>query len=155
MKEKPITHLIVEASSNDEDYSGECDCCLVEMTAKYVAHLLQYMDKVAEMQQADGSVYNLECWDSNPRFFCWSEKLDELPESYVGQPNLLNADPQFDENDLQRVECQTVRISEDDACWTAGLRHTDISVETDYVSKGTLLRILRSLGGTQSTTPEE
>ena len=157
MNNKPITHLIVDTSSSDEDFNGGCDYCLAEMTAGYVAYLLRYMDKVAGLRQADECVYALECWDSNPRFFRWNDKLEELSDilgnsvinSSIGEPVLLGADPRFGEEHFQRVECRTVQISEDDVWWTAGVKHTNTRIETDYVPKETLLRVLESFGETQ------
>ena len=46
MRKQPITHLIIDTSSSNEYDNGDCDYCLVEMTAEYVAYLLGYMDEV-------------------------------------------------------------------------------------------------------------
>jgi hypothetical protein len=154
MSNKPITHLIVDTSSSDEDFNGGCDYCLVEMTAEYVIHLLRHMDKVAGLQQVDEGVYALECWDSSPGFFCWNDKLEELSDilgnsvvnSSIGEPVLLDADPRFGEEHFQRVECLTVQISEDDVWWTACVKNANTRIETDHVPKETLLEILDSFG---------
>ncbi len=35
-KKQPITHLIIDTSSSNEYDDGDCDHCLVPMTAEYV-----------------------------------------------------------------------------------------------------------------------
>ena len=158
MKKQPITHLIVDTSSSDEDFNGGCDYCLVAMTAEYVAYLLGHMNKIAGLHQADEGVYALECWDSSPGFFRWNDKLEELSDilgnsvinSSIGEPVLLDADPRFGEEDFQRVECRTVQISEDDVWWTACVKNAGTRIETDHVPKETLLEILESFGQTYS-----
>ena len=158
MNNKPITHLVVDTSSSDEDFNGGCDYCLAEMTAEYVAYLLRYVDKVAALRQSDEGVYALECWDSSPRFFRWNDKLEELSDilgasvinSSIGEPVLLDADPRFGEEHFQGVECRTVQIAEDGVWWTACVKHVDTRIETDHVPKETLLRILESFGQTYS-----
>ena len=164
MKRQPITHLILDTTSSDENDNGDCDYCLVAMTAEYVAHLLAYMGEVARMQRADAQVYAIECWDGSPVYLRSDEKVQSLRDingRFVesvpqGEPALLAADPQFGEADFQSVECQTVQISDDEVWWTAYVRHTDIRIESGRVAKKTLLRIQRSIGGArQPSRPSE
>jgi hypothetical protein len=125
------------------------------MTAEYISYLLAYMDEVRRMHRADDAVYSLECWDGSFSYFQFNDKLEELRDvdgNLVvdvprGEPILLTADPQFREDDFQRVECQTVQILSEDAWWTAYVKHTNTRIESAHVEKRTLLRILRSLGG--------
>ena len=157
MKKHPITHLIIDTSSSNEYDSGDCDFCLVQMTAEYIAYLLSYMDEVRRMHRADNAVYSLECWDGSPVYFKSNDKLQELrdvdgdlaADVPRGEPILLTADPKFDEGNFQRVECQSVQILSEDVWWTAYVKHTGIRIESAHVEKKTLLRILRSLGGTR------
>jgi len=161
MKENPITHLIIDTSSSNENDNGDCDFCLVQMTAEYVAYLLGYIDEVRRMHRADNAVYSLECWDASPAYFRSNDKLQELrdvdgdgdlaAEVQAGEPILLTADPQFNEDDFQRVECQTVQVSKDDIWWTAYVKHTGIRIESAQIQKKTLLRIFRSLGGVRES----
>jgi hypothetical protein len=155
MKKPPITHLVIDTSSSDEYDNGGCDYCLVPMTAEYIAYLLDSMDEVRRMHQADNAVYSLECWDGSPLYVRSSGKLQELrdvdgelaADVPRGQPILLAADPQFDEGDFQRVECQSVQVLSEDLWWTACVKHTGIRIESAHIEKKTLLRIFRSLGG--------
>jgi hypothetical protein len=155
MNKPPITHLVIDTSSTNEDYNGDCDYCLVPMTAEYILYLLGYMDEVRRMHRADDAVYSLECWDGSFSYFQFNDKLEELRDvdgNLVvdvprGEPILLTADPQFREDDFQRVECQTVQIISEDVWWTAYVKHTNTRIESAHVEKRTLLRILRSLGG--------
>ena len=155
MKKQPITHLIIDTSSTNENDNGDCDYCLVPMTAEYVSYLLGYMDEVRRLHRSDIDVYGIECWDASPLYFRDNDKLrtladidgDPVIDFPRGEPILLTAEPQFDEDDFQRVECQTVQVSKDDAWWTAYVKHTNIRIESAHVEKKTLLRIQRSLGG--------
>ena len=158
MKRVPITHLILDTSSSSPEDNGECDFCLIPMTADYIAYLLGYMDEVRGLHRIDSSVYSLECWDGSAAYFQDNDRLAELrdvdgnPAGDVprGEPILLTADPKFKEEDFQRVDCQTVQILSDDVWWTAYVRHTSIRIESAHVEKKTLLRILRSLGGARA-----
>ena len=155
MKKQPITHLILDTFSSNEDDNGDCDYCLVPMTAEYLSHLLDYVDKVRRMHRADDSVYCLECWDAGPAYFQDNDKFQELrdvdgdpaADAARGEPILLTADPEFSEGYFQRVECQSVQILSEDVSWLAYVKNTGIRVESARVEKKTLLRIFRSLGG--------
>jgi hypothetical protein len=154
MKKKPITHLIIDTSSSNEYDNGDCDYCLVQMTAEYVSYLLDYMDEVRRLHRTDKSIYAIEFWDGSPRCFRVNDKLQDLrdidgdlaADVPRGEPILLTADPGFSQDDFQRVECQTVQISNDNVWWTAYVKHTGIRIESAHVEKKALLRIQRSLG---------
>ena len=159
MKKLPITHLIIDTSSSNEYDSGDCDYCLVQMTAEYVAYLLSHMDEVRRLRRADNGIYAIKIWDTSPRCFRFNDKLQELrdidgdlaDDVQPGEPILLTADPGFSEDDFQRVECQTVQITNDDVWWTSYVKHTGIRIESAQIQKKTLLRIQRSLGGTRES----
>jgi hypothetical protein len=161
MKKKPITHLIIDTSSSNEYDNGDCDYCLVEMTAEYVAYLLGYMDQARTLHRADNGVYAIKCWDASPRLFRSNDKLQELrdvdgdlaADIQPGEPILLTAAPGFSEDDFQRVDCQTVQISNEDVWWTAYVKHSGIRIESAQIQKKTLLRIQRSFGIVQPRHP--
>jgi len=156
MSKPPITHLVIDTSSTNEDYNGDCDYTLVPMTAAYVADLLGYMAEVVRLHKADDSVYNLECWDATPSYFRFSDRLEAIRDIYGdlavnvprGDPILLTEDPKFSEEEFQRVECRTVQVSVDEVWWTAYVKFTNVRIETARVSKKTLLKI-------QDRFPEE
>jgi len=149
MSKPPITHLIMDTSSTDDNYNGDCDYAVVPMTASYVADLLWYMDEVVRLHKADDSVYNLECWDATPSYFRLSDRLEEIRDIYGdlavnvprGEPILLTEDPKVGEEEFQRVECRTVQASVDEVWWTAYVKHTSVRIETARVSKKILLKI--------------
>jgi hypothetical protein len=155
MQKTPITHLIIDTSSSNEFYDGNCDYCLIQMTTEYILHLLGYMDEIRRLHHADDSVYSIEVWDSSPAYFGFNDKFQELrdvdghlaTDVPPGEPIILAADPQFNEADFQRVECQSVQIVSEDIWWTAYVKNTNIRIESAHIEKKTLLRILRSLGG--------
>jgi len=66
---------------------------------------------------------------------------------------LLTAAPSFGEDDFQRVDCQTVQISNEDVWWTAYVKHSGIRIESAQIQKKTLLRIQRSFGIGQPSRP--
>lgn len=156
MSKPPITHLVIDTSSTDDNYNGDCDLALVPLTPEYVADLLWYMAEAARLHRADDSVYDLECWDATPSYFRFNDRLEEIRDIYGdlavdvprGEPILLTADPAFGEEEFQRVECQTVQVSGDEVWWTAYVKHTNVRIETARVSKKVLLKI-------QDRFPEE
>jgi len=156
MKKPPITHLIMDTSSTDDNYNGDCDYALVPMSASYVADLLWYMGEVVRLHKADDSVYDIECWDATPSYFRFNDRLEEIRDIYGdlavnvprGDPILLTEDPKFGEEEFQRVECRTVQVSVDEVWWTAYVKHTNVRIESARVSRKTLLKI-------QDRFPEE
>ncbi len=154
MKKPPITHLVIDTSSSNEFDNGDCDYCLVPMTAEYISYLLGYMDEVRRMRRADNGIYAIKCWDATPSLFRLNDKFQELrdvdgdlaADVPQGEPILLTADPSFREEDFQRVECQTVQVTNDDVWWSAYVKHTGIRIESAQIQKKTLVRIQRSLG---------
>ena len=149
MSKPPITHLVIDTSSTDENYNGDCDFALTPMSAAYVADLLWYMAEVGRLHRADEYVYNVEAWDATPKYFRWNDRLETIRDIYGdpaidvprGDPVLLTADPEIKEDDFQRVECRTVQASENEVWWTAYVKHTNVRIETARVSKKVLLKI--------------
>ena len=149
---KPITHLIIDTSSSNEYDNGDCDYCLVEMSPKYVSYLLGYMDKVKQLYQADENVYALECWDAGPVYFRFNDMFEQITDINGnkatdvprGEPILLSIEPQFNAEDIPRVESQTVNILKDEVWWIAYVKHTNTRIESAPILKKTLLEIQRS-----------
>jgi len=149
MSKPPITHLVIDTSSSNEDYTGDCDYALVPMTAVYVADLLWYMTEVGRLHNADDNIYNLACWDATPSYFRFNNRLEAIRDIHGdlavdvprGEPVLLTADPGFKEEDFQRVECCTVQVATDEVWWTAYVKHTNVRIETARISKKVLLKI--------------
>jgi len=154
LKKTPITHLVIDTTSSNENDSGGCDYCLVPMTAEYVAYLLDKMDEVGRLHRSDIDIYAIESWDGSPAYFRLNDKFqsirdidgDMLMNVPRGEPILLTDDPQFAEADCAQVDCQTVQVSRDDAWWTACVKDSDIRIESAHVPRKTLLRVQRSLG---------
>ena len=151
MNKPPITHLVIDTSSTDENYNGDCDYALVPMTPDYVEDLLWYMGEVARMCRADESLYSIELWDATPAYFRWNLRLETVQDVHGesaaevprGEPILLAADPGFDREDFQEVECRTVQAAEDGVWWTAYVKHTNVRIETAHVPRKVFLEIHR------------
>jgi len=149
MSKPSITHLVIDTSSTDENYNGDCDFALIPMAATYVADLLWYMDEVVRLHKADDGIYNIECWDATPSYFRSNDRMEEIRDIYGdlaadvprGEPILLTADPGFKEEDFQRVEYCRVQTTEDEVWWTTYVKHTSVRIETACISKKTLLEI--------------
>lgn len=160
MNPTPITHLLTDTVSSHEDYSGDCDLCLISMSAEYVSYLLAWMDKAAQIHGNDSSICDIRCWDGRPQYLRFNDKLEQLHnvdgkpvDASLDEPVLLAADPGFAEKDFQRVECQTVHVSPDSIWWSACIKHTSIKIESAAIDKNTLLRIGESFGEVQPTSP--
>jgi len=159
MKKTPITHLIIATSSSNEHDSGDCDYALVSLSRPYVSDLLRYMEQVSQMHEADKTVYSLALWDTTAAYFPFGERLEEIRgvdgdlavDVPRGEPILLAVRPEIAEEDLQRVDCQTVHVSRDEVWWTAYVKHSNIRIETAPIPQRVLLRVL----GSQSDSPTE
>ena len=66
MPKPPITHLVIDTWSTNDDYNGDCDYALVPMTLQYVSDLLWYMEEVGQLHKVDDNIYALERWDGTP-----------------------------------------------------------------------------------------
>ena len=149
MKKPPITHLVIDTSSTDENYNGDCDYVLVPMTPDYVEDILWYMSEVARMRRADENLYSIELWDATPTYFRWTLRLETVQDIYGesaadvprGESVLLTEDPRFAEEDFQEVECRTVQAAEDEVWWTAYVKHTNVRIETAHIPRKVLLEI--------------
>jgi len=149
MNKPPITHLVIDTSSTDENYNGDCDYALVPMTPDYVEDLLWYMSEVARLRRAEENLYSIELWDATPVYFRWNLRLETVQDVYGdsaayvprGEPVLLTEDPRFAEEDFQEVECRTVQAAEDEVWWTSYVKHTNVRIETAHVPKKVFLEI--------------
>lgn len=159
MKPKPITYVLTDTVSSDPDYNGDCDYCLIPMSAGYISYLLDWMDKVGQLCREDRNLNNIRCWDYAPSYFRYNDRIEHLsgidgnplPAS-LDEPVFLAADPQIPQEAYQRVECQTVQVSADDVWWSAYLKHTSLRVESAGISRKHLLKIRKSFGLTLETT---
>jgi len=151
MNKPPITHLVIDTSSTDENYNGDCDFAQVPITPDYVDDLLWYMGEVARMRRADESLYSIELWDATAAYFRWNLRLENVQDVYGesaadvprGEPVLLTDDPGFEREDFQEVECRTVQAAEDEVWWTAYVKHTNVRIETAHLPRKVLLEIRR------------
>lgn len=160
MTSTPITHILTDIVSSNEDYSGGCDYCLVSLDAAYVSYLLAWLDKVAQLHRADDTVHDIRCWDGRPQYLRFNDKIEQLQdvdghhvEAPMDEPVLLAADPGFAEEDFQQVECQTVQVSPDSIWWSGYVKHTNVKIESAAIEKATLLKIRQSFGDGQPAGP--
>ncbi len=108
----PTAHLLLDTSSSNEDYNGDCDYCLVPLQPEYVSYLLTWMDDVIHLHQVDNTVNIIECWDYRPEYVTSGEKVDGLTRAGLhlsadpaqGDPVLLAGDLPLDEVNVQGVE---------------------------------------------------
>ena len=154
MSKEPITHLIIDTSSSNEDYNGDCDYALVPLSQDYVAELLGRMEIVGQLHRADKDVWSLESWDFGASYMRLNEKMETVRDIYGdllvevprGEPILVAADPQFAEDCFQRVECQTVSVTRDSIWWNCIVKHTSVRIETASIDRKCLLTIQRRFG---------
>jgi hypothetical protein len=150
MTKPPITHLIIDTWSTNDDYNGDCDYALVPLTLQYVSDLLWYMEEVGQLHKVDDNIYALERWDGTPSYFRFNEKLETIKDFRgrlavkvpKGVPILLTADPRFQEEDFQRVDCCTVQVDKNEVWWSAYVKHTNTLITTAPVSRETLQKIV-------------
>ena len=94
----------------------------------------------------------MECWDAGPVYFRFNdifEQITDINDNLAtdvprGEPILLSTEPQFNVEDIPRVECQAVNILKDEVWWIAYVKHTNTRIESAPIIKKTLLKIQRS-----------
>ena len=153
MSKQPTIYLVVDTSSSDENYNGDCDFGLIPLTRLYVNELLQYHNLVSFLHRADRHIYNLESWNAAPLYFRDNDRFGSLkdvdgqPVGDIprGEPIILNHDPEIADDDFQRVECQTVQVSHEEVWWAGYVKHTNIRIETAHISYKVLERVQRRL----------
>lgn len=125
--------LVLQCRSDNEDFNGECDWFVVDVTRQYARAIVRRVRILAKAQEIDKHAYELYFWDYHGDFF--SSNDDGAYEEGVSQP--------------QRTECQQMiaRLGPDGAhpgvLWMCYPKHSDVVVTSDSVPYSTLLELAK------------
>jgi len=149
-------HIIFDTRSTNDDYYGDCDCAVVELTLRLAEQIHSRVTVAQQAHQQDNDLYELYFWDSTAEFYdyelleaCqeavasrssdeagqdWAKSLDEIGYAVVPEEvDLTRHTPQRTECDQMIIRCSP-RPSwcqpEFEVCWTASPKHSDIYVTT-------------------------
>lgn len=163
-------HILLETTSTNPEFDGECDYAVVDMTPALVRQIRQRVRRARRIGRDDANLCELYFWCSTAQFF--DSTLLEACEEASAAANTANADQavrdwlaDLDNNGHmalpegvalasltpQRVECSQLILRthlygkrpEFELAWTASPRHTDVYVTTRELPLAALDRYLR------------
>ncbi len=150
-------HLILNAHSSDENYNGDCDYAIVDLTPALAEEIRRRVALARQAGQQDNDLYELYFWGSTADFYdhnildaCQEaaaaasgpdpdqaarDWLDDFERrEYAAVPAGID----FTVHEAQRTECDQVIIRcspsshrpEFEIAWTTIPRHSDVYVTT-------------------------
>jgi hypothetical protein len=156
--------IILDTTSSDPHYNGDCDCAVVDLTPALVDQIQRRVELARRAAAEDADIYELYFWgsavdfydhslveaceeavaagtdgqeeDKNAAAYAWSSALEQTGHA------LLPHGVDLKRHARQRTEClQTIircappsRSLEFEIAWTAIPKHTDVYVTTHDLS---------------------
>jgi hypothetical protein len=164
-----VTHLVLAVSSSDESFNGDCDLALVCLSEEMIDTLVARLNEVEALKRCDtqtrwGSMYAVEFWDYDCRFFRDTNQVDEMGDAGQedvrvllgqGDPVRLLEAPTIEEGEFQAVDCITVMVSPTEVWWTGIVKHTNCHVDTAIVPAKVIRDIQRRFKEAKRGLPTE
>ena len=146
------SRIVLETSSTNPDYSGDCDYAVVELTPELVAQVRRRVELARQAGQQDNDLYEIYFWGGTAKFYdC--DLLDACQEAVAGGDEagqewlnglervgyaLVPPTADLSACQPQRTECAQMIVrrsppSSDpryEIAWTVIPRHTDVYVTT-------------------------
>jgi hypothetical protein len=132
--------------SSDEDWNGDCDYLLIDITPQVAKRILEYMDEAARVREKIDSLYCLDIFDYSTQAFSYFEAGGELLDEISGfDGNDLTEVPEgfeIPEDNYQRTECDSVEVQENSFKWKMFVKHTDVRISSPQLDKELLEKIV-------------
>ena len=151
-------HIILNAHSSDENYNGDCDYAIVDLTPALVEQIRHRVALARQAGQQDNDLYELHFWGSTAEFYD-HDILDACQDAAAAAAGGLNPDQaasdwltdfeqreyavvpegvDFAAHEAQRTEFDQVIVRcspsahrpEFEITWTASPKHSDVYVTT-------------------------
>lgn len=141
--------LILSTSSSDENFNGDCDYAVVNLTPELARLAISRIDMVRKAKAKDKGVYSIDFRDYSAGYVGFSEKVEELLEACptIPRSDIRHAEKvDIPEEAYQSTIADTMVATDDEVSWETIPRHSNVTVET----AGLPLRYLEALAGTTS-----
>lgn len=130
--------LILEATSSDEGYNGDCDYATVELTLRLAKIALRRIKALKQIHQQDDQIWEMYFWDDSPIFFEFHDELESLTDAETGEACVFSRSVPFHAaaefkvpaDHFQRTECSQMIVRESEIAWTAIPKHSSVYVTT-------------------------
>ncbi|MDG1950106.1 MAG: hypothetical protein P8J32_04820 [bacterium] len=154
MKQKPNSPVFVFNVKTDSEYH-ECDRAILHMSEAYRDQIVRLMGAVATLKSFDKDVYRLEIWEGYQVQYIRTsegfdgeeaindETLDLLSEMLDNNPNQVaqvETVARFSAAGI-RFEAPTAIITEDSVMFDCLVKHSNIRLYTETISKEILLAL--------------
>lgn len=130
--------LILETTSSDENYNGDCDYATVELTPNLAKIALRRIKALKQIHQQDDQLWEMYFWDDSPIFFEGYDELESLTDAETGETCVFSRSMPFHAaakfkvpaDHFQRTECGQMIVREEEIAWTAIPKHSSVYVTT-------------------------
>jgi hypothetical protein len=138
---------LVMSTWSSDDFNGDCDFAIVDVTSELATKILRRMDIVRRLHLEDVSVRELVFWDCTPEFFATpdDEELVELLPEDGDSYKTLPADRKIPDECFQSTECECLVI---DVCgeaveafWRASPKHVEVTITTTSLPRSFIEQI--------------
>jgi hypothetical protein len=139
--------IILATHSTDENFNGDCDYAVVQLTPELVDQVHRRVELARQAGQQDDDLYELNFWGGTAEFYD-SDLLEACQEAIAADQTAKDWLSGLEQNghallpptaDLaacqsQQVECDRMVVrrcpSRYEIAWTASPRHTNVDVTT-------------------------
>jgi hypothetical protein len=143
----PVPAIILATNSTDENFNGDCDYAVVQLTLELVDQVRRRVELARQAGCQDDDLCELYFWGGTAEFYD-SGLLDACQDAVAGDQAVQDWLTALEQNghalmppaaDLascqpQRTECDQMVVrrcpSRYEIAWTASPRHTDVCVTT-------------------------
>ena len=126
--------IFLSTTSSHEDYKGECDIAVVEMTKELAELILKRAEIFRELHAKDRMLVHMDYFDYSANYFQISYEDDieeELQANTYDGP--AESDYVFPEERRQSTECDQMVLTDDSVYWACFVKHTNIRIETGAI----------------------
>ena len=138
--------LIIHTSSSDENFDGDINHALVDITPEYATLLLRRIASLQAQQALDRDAYEHLYWDCTPDWFDAYGLDDELGDSWE-EPEYIEAPGDLDVTaNRVRTECDRLVVANDGVMWKCYPKHCSVSILTREIP----IKLLREIAASTS-----
>ena len=137
--------ILTNASSNNENWNGDCDYALIEI--KSPEHYLRLINKAQEIKESIDGFFKIEAFDYSITWFSDYDEITEVVDkdgkNALEQINGYNYDGfvvlpddfELPEDVEQRTDCDSVNIQENKIGWSCYVKYTNTEITSGWIPK--------------------
>ena len=132
--------LIFNTRSSNEDWNGNCDYAIVDLTPNLARLALKRIDYVRALKRKDKHVSDITFWDYSAEYAEYFDEIEEYPE-LAGVDLIRHAETvNIPEGKQQATACFRMVVYDDGVYWEACPKYSSVVVSTE----GVPVRILQA-----------